>query len=278
MKTQPMSVGVAPGTVTMLLTGPTAPPESTAVSVVGCENPARVRRQRYLLYPPGKFVRGMKAAVTRTASRVRRALDPYETIESLKGTLGIVLAPYGNRTPDPSYEMVAATKTRVYCTRRPERGPGYREHETLAYDPEGRSHGINGLGAVPTDLQLMNTFTYTPVMSQWIPFQQGGWSPAPWTPPNGVASDAPQNRGWTTPLAGLDATTTTVPTAPNAPVDPATAAVNELRRHQDRMYLLGIVSAAAVASTAVINMFRFSQERKASRTAMSGAKRRRRRK
>lgn len=313
---QPTAVGVAPGTTTVLLTGPTA----ASQSVVGCENPARAARQRYLLYPPGKFVQGVQEAAT----RIKTVLDPYGSIEALRGAgrrtrrrLGIVTAPYGDRSPYPSYELVAATKDygpTAYCTKRPERGPNYRWQQTSAYEPEDRNHGINGvgshakgllcklaglgcptppnLGAVPTDMQLSTQYGYTPVVSQWIPFKQGAYSPAPWTPPAGRA--APTDPAYMTPwgkyarsgIAGPVAAVTT--NADGTPMDPATAAVEELKMHQDRMYMLGIVSAAAVASTALINVFRYGAERRDARKrygktaaepspVMSGTRRRRRR-
>ena len=75
--------------------------------------------------------------------------------------------------------------------------------------------------------------------------------------------------------------------APPTP-DLPTATLQVLQMHQDRMYLLGIVSAAAVASTALVNVFRYSAERRDTRKkqahtrvaaepapVMSGARRRR---
>jgi hypothetical protein len=287
----PMSVGVAPGTTTMTLAGPVG-------ETVGCENPARVARQRYWLYPPGKFVAG----VQRAGARIRTVMDPYGSIEALRGglgrvfgrrrrgDLGIVLAPYGDRSPNPSYEMVSATKDfgpGTYCTKRPERGPGFRWWETSAYEPDSAAGGINGtLGAVPTDLQLATQYDHTPVISQWIPFTQGLWSPAPWIPPQGQpATYGPafmtrRGRGF----AGLgDADDVVAP----PPLDPISASLLEQRRHQDRMFLLGIISAGAVASTALINVFRYGVEKRTRRRgtavaaepapSISGFRRRRRR-
>lgn len=372
---QPTAVGVAPGTTTVLLTGPTA----AGNGVVGCENPARAAQQRYYLFPPGKFVDGVQrsatmiqagptssatpapaasftrraasaeAFTTAAATRVKRVLDPYGTIESLKGALGsvrrrrhvfhenfrvasrqevnsalgIVLAPYGDRSPHPSFEMVAATKDfgpQAYCTRRPERGPNYRQAQTAAYEPEDRNHSINGprlgrlaqftcriagvgcppnLGAVPTDMQLSTQYGYTPVVSQWIPMKEGAYSPAPWVPPHGrpTSNDpafmTPWGKGaapaYRRPgIAGPVADVATDNAGVVTPMDPATAAVHELKMHQDRMYMLGILSAGAVASTALVNVFRYAAERRDARRAktkvaaepapsISGARRRRRR-
>lgn len=370
---QPTAVGVAPGTTTVLLTGPTA----AGNGVVGCENPARAAQQRYYLFPPGKFVDGVQRAstmiqtgpaaeaspaptasftrraasaeafTTAAATRVKRVLDPYGTIEALKGTLsgatrrghvfrenfrvasrqevnsalgalGIVLAPYGDRSPYPSFEMVAATKDfgpQAYCTDRPERGPNYRQDRTSAYEPNGvlgrlarftcRTAGVGcptpGMGAVPTDMQLSTQYGYTPVMSQWIPMKEGAYSPAPWAPPHGRptpndpafmtpwgkgAAPAYRRPGIAGPMANvLGAETATADGAP--PMDPATAAVHELKMHQDRMYMLGILSAGAVASTALINVFRYATERRDARRkktrvdaeptpSISGSRRRRR--
>jgi hypothetical protein len=140
-------------------------------------------------------------------------------------------------------------------------------------------------------MQLSTQYGYTPVMSQWIPFTQGAYSPAPWTPPAGRA--APTDPAYMTPwgkyarsgMAGPVGDVT--PPATSAPLDPAMAAVEELKRHQDRIYMLGIISAAAVASTALVNVFRYGAERREKRRygrtaaepapAISGARRRRRR-
>jgi hypothetical protein len=285
----PLSVGVSPGTTTMVLAGPIG-------ETVGCENPARAARQRYLMFPPGKYV-AAAAALQNAGGRIKRVLDPYGTIEGLNGAvrrrwwqrrqrnLGIVLAPNGDRSPHPSYELVASGKDfgpSAYCTRRPERGPNYRESTTSMYPSEMRNHG---LGAVPTDMQLATQAGYTPVMSSWIPFKQGMWSPTPWIPPQGQPATygpafmTPHGRGFAGPVGDV------VPSA-TAPVDPATAAVHELQRHQERMYWLGILSAGAVASTALVNVFRYSAERKDARkrygktaaepaAMISGARRRR---
>lgn len=300
----PMSVGVAPGTTTMRLAGP-------ATETVGCENPARIAQQRAALYPPGKFVAGVQTAVatmTDAGNRIRTVLDPYGSIEALRGglgrvfkrkshvfredNLGIVLAPYGDRSPYPSSEIVSATKDYgpgVYCTNRPSRGPGYRWQETSAYEPDG---SLGGLGNSPTDLQLATQYGYTPVSGQWLPGKNGAWSSLPWVPPSGAPSAAPQNQGIMTRLAGVVAHRTqrlgdAADDAGVVTADPATATLQELQRHQDRMYMLGIVSAAAVASTALINVFRYSSEKKDRRrygktaaepnAMISGARRRRRR-
>jgi hypothetical protein len=312
-QTHPTSVGVAPGTTTIVLAGPTT----------GCENPARIARQRQMLYPPGKIPAGLPPmptswqgyqggpnyaapaptatkppraggtaaveAVRNAVTRVQTVLDPYGTIESLKGVianretrLGMVLAPNGDRSPHPSSEIVAVGKTTAgpmaYCTRRPERGPGYREAQTWQYEGEGP------LGAVPTDLQLATQRGYTPVFSQWAPGKAGAaYSPLPWTPPTGsprstLPGDPPGYvQGYMTQLAGPRMTwlgadgepTVTSPLAPAAAApteyNAGQAAVEELRRHQDRMYSLGILSAAAVAMTAMINVFRYMDDKRTAR-------------
>ncbi|MBK7823016.1 MAG: hypothetical protein IPJ61_18705 [Tessaracoccus sp.] len=308
-QTLPRSVGVAPGTTTLVLSGPT----------VGCENPARVARQRQMLYPPGKVNVGLPPApagwqagpaatmatattaarppraggtqaveaVRNAVTRVQNVLDPYGTIESLKGViasretrLGLVLAPEGDRSPYPSSEIVAVGKTTAgpsaYCTRRPERGPNFRENQTWQYEHEG-------LGAVPTDLQLATQRGYTPVFSQWAPGKTGAYSPLPWIPPTGsprstLPGDPPGYvQGYMTQLAGPRMTmlgadgepTVTSPlaptTAPPAEYNAGQAAVEELKRHQDRMYSLGILSAAAVAMTAMVNVFRYMDDKRTAR-------------
>lgn len=310
-QTLPTSVGVAPGTTTLVLAGPT----------VGCENPARVARQRQMLYPPGKISVGLPPmpaswqagptasmtsaptatrppraggtqaveAVRNAVTRVQTVLDPYGTLESLKGVianretrLGMVLAPDGDRSPYPSSEIVAVGKTTAgptaYCTRRSERGPNFRENQTWQYE------GERNLGAVPTDLQLATQRGYTPVFSQWAPGKSGAaYSPLPWIPPTGsprstLPGDPPGYvQGYMTQLAGPRVTmlgadgepTVTSPLAPTAAApaeyNAGQAAVEELKRHQDRMYSLGILSAAAVAMTALVNVFRYMDDKRVAR-------------
>lgn len=305
-QTLPASVGVAPGTTTIVLAGPT----------VGCENPARIARQRQMLYPPGKVnalpsvsanyampapaptlatrpprAGGAQAveAVRNAVTRVQTVLDPYGTLESLKGVianretrLGMVLAPDGDRSPYPSSEIVAVGKTTAgptaYCTRRSERGPNFRENQTWQYE------GERSLGAVPTDLQLATQRGYTPVLSQWAPSTSGAaYSPLPWIPPTGssrstLPGDPPGYvQGYMTQLAGPRVTmlgadgepTVTSPLAPaaTAPTEynAGQAAVEELKRHQDRMYNLSILSAAAVAMTALVNVFRYMDDKRVAR-------------
>lgn len=307
-QTAPASVGVAPGTTTLVLAGPTT----------GCEQPARIAYQQRRLYPPGKpnaapftptscamyasvptatataattpvlTTRPPRAdavhavtAVRNAVTRVRTVLDPYGTIESLKGVfanretrLGIVLAPEGDRSPYPSSEIVAVGKTtagpQAYCTRRPERGPNFRESQTRQYG--GDAH----LGAVPTDLQLATQYGYTPVLSQWAPGKTGAYSPLPWIPPTGsprstLPGDPPAYvQGYMTQLAGpqtahfgADGGPPAVASIPE--YNAGQAAVDELKRHQDRMYVMGILSAAAGVATALVSVFRYTDDRRTTR-------------
>jgi len=279
----PSSVGVAPGTTTAALNG------LSPWNYVNCDNsPARVALQKMRDSPPGKYPSSM-GPMTRG-----RWWSPYETIESLRGgirrglgrALGIVVTPF---------EYVAAGKNRNYCTSAPGRGPDYT----------GAGGTLMGLGAIPTDFDLAKQYGSTPMMHQWIPFNEGTFTTPPFIQPTGNWGPNPKiNTGiWAPPLAGPrairlgdgddvdiveqpnDGTTPSI--VPMVPMDAGTAAVLELKRHQDRMFQLGILSAVAVASTALINVFRYNAERRdvrkrSTRVAaepnpvISGARRRRR--
>lgn len=280
----PLSVGVAPGTTTFTLAGPVG-------EVVPCESAERARYERMRLFPPQKgalapFTPSPPAApsagrpprrspdsrvstnVRAAAARVKRVLDPYGTFETMKGTLGrvqrrrnlgIVLAPYGDTSPNMSYEIVASTKDfATECASAPGRGPNYRWNETSAYETD-----TGELGAIPTDFQLSTVYGYTPVKSQWARFKQGTWSPLPWIPPQGQPA-AYMPRYMTPPLAGPQTLRQGDGTVPAA-TDPAQAVTDVLVQHNERMFRVGLISAAAVASTALINVFRYSAERRDAR-------------
>lgn len=256
------AVGVAPGTTTFQLAGPQA-------SVL-CDDGARTSYQRMREYPPWKL-RAVQAA-----QRMRQVLDPYGTIESLKGLAA------------PLVQIVQAGAGAATCApnQRPSAVNDYRADETTDYGFQTTDHSpYGGLGrpGAPTDLELSKIWGYTPWISGWIPFKEGNWAPAPWTPPDGGYGQLAGPRA-----ARLGDTVDNVVTPPQIPLDPATATLQTLQMHQDRMYLLGIISAAAVASTALVNVFRYSAERRDVRKrhtrvaaepapSISGARRRHRR-
>lgn len=327
----PTKVGVATGTTTMLLAGP-----KMQVHPRCDDDPDRRMLQKLHLWPPGKYRAKLptvaemadgsgnaapNAGVVATSHASRDGfLNPYASIETLKGPqsggffarlknklgLGIVLAPYGDRSPNPSVEMTAAGRRLTpTCTGgRGHRGPSYRDdyqgNSTVAYRPMGDDYvnsgelgrmnlagpigtvfpetsggrvypqpsprivASQGPSSMPTDTQLSTEYGYTPVIQQWVPFKQGNY-PAPWTPPNGLPAPAA--------LAGptmsfgragfREAAEGGTPLPPEArAIDPAAATIEVLRQHQDRMFSLGIISAAAVAGTALINVFRYSNERR----------------
>lgn len=212
-----MRVGVAPGTTTFQLAGPQA--------VVCDADASRVAYQRMREYPP------WKVTAARAFQRVRQVLDPYGTIESLKG-LG--------ETRWQGMVRPNADKATCVMDERPSRVNDYRAGETTAYGFQVTDDNPYGELAGPRVSRL------------------------------GDAVVAP----------------------PAVPLDPASATLQTLQMHQDRMYLLGIISAAAVASTALVNVFRYSTERRETRKrgghthtrvaaepapSISGARRRRRR-
>lgn len=290
----PLRVGVAPGTTTLVL-GATAdiPPSPPA-----CENPSKVSLQRLLFNPPGKqqLLMPFKATPVQTSfqattptAQVMKVKVPYSTIENLSGgRLGYLVTPVGyNKGGPTSGQIVAVGRTRPPCVQTLRQGPPEPTYTRML----GCGVGCSNLGATPTDIQLSTQYFNTPVISQWAPFKDGTWAPLPWSPPTGksIATDY----GYMSPaLAGPRATRRgalgeelpaplllTPPTiAPTTPTDVASAALEEMRRHQDRSYALSAISAAAVASTALINILRHLRESRRSRRStepMSGSRRRR---
>lgn len=301
------TVGVAPGTTTFQLTGPTM----ATATVTACDDtPERVFWQRKRLWPAGKYrVAPPTVAAMAVGGGNRQILDPYASIEALKGPpsgirrkatqamavvkqslgrlgqgLGLVVAPYGDRSPQPSVEMTAAGRNMWPTCRggRSTKPNDYQGTHTSAYMHDG-GIGLDNMGlagpsasfiaagqpsyggtytsdgpsSMPTDTQLAPMRTYTPIIQQFVPFKAGNW-PAPWRPPGGpVMLAGPQVRLLGTAEGDGD--------APATPVDPARATLDALIAHQDKMYGIAMLSAAAVASTALINVFRYSNERRESR-------------
>jgi len=248
----PNKVGVAPGTTTFSLGRPW--------SFLRDDSSTRVAFQKQRLYPAGKY----PADPDNRASRWR-GWTPYRALKgALRGALGIVVTPF---------EYTAALKNRNYFDSAPGHGPAYAgSGGTLL----GRARRT--LGAIPTDFQLATVYGNTPVMHSWIPFKQGTFTTPPFVQPDGNWGPNPLiNSGiWAAPLQPLsgpgrgfglgdgdivEQPTNPIPGTGTGPIDPGTAAVLELKRHQERMYMLGIVSALAVASTAAINVFRYRAER-----------------
>lgn len=233
----PNKVGVASGTTAFTLGAPWG--------YLRDDSPSRVAFQLRRLYPPGKC----PSDPDNRASRWR-GWSPYRALKGvLRGALGIVVTPF---------EYTAALKDRNYFYSAPGRGPDYA-------GPGGTLMGGRGLGAIPTDFQLATVYGDTPVMHSWIPFKQGVFTTPPFIQPDGDWGPNPIiNRGiWAPPLQPLAGPLGDVVEQPGdaTPViDPGTAAVIELKRHQERMYMLGIVSAVAVAATAAVNVFRYRDE------------------
>jgi hypothetical protein len=229
------TVGVAPGTTTIQL---------------GDCNPAQARKQRKLFFKAAQVLLATK-------QRIGRWFNPYATVEDLKGGLGIVLAPHGDVSPSPYAEVVMATKNYgpgAYC------GTGDKQYYT--HGSPAMYHDT--LGAVPSDLQLSRVFGFMPFMNGGlIPFKETAWSPPPWYPPHG-RRDANAIMPVAPPLAGPVGEIVPADGVPSAsvPFDAGQAAVAELKRHQDRQFALSVVSTLAIASTAMIGIFKHLQEQR----------------
>lgn len=219
--------------------------------------------------------------------RMAIAYSPYETIESLKGVRGFwsrMLGSYrvpgramttyptapglgyilntGPTANGQSYAEIVQTSKNY--------GPGsycgtydklYHTRGTRGFYYDSQVGG--GLGRIPSDLQLSRIRGYTPVVSSWIPFVGQTWAPPPWVPPNGtwtpdgIRPVGPMISKLQMPLAGPIGEE--VPTTP-VTYDAGQAAVAELKRHQDRVFALSVVSTLAIASTAVINVFKHLED------------------
>lgn len=303
-------VGVAPGTTAFALNG---------TQYVDC--PADAARIDVLKIPTNPGYRNPpKGAAVQTAAnalrRVQRALSPYGTFENMSGALGrglgIVLAPYGDISPEPPGEIAATMQNwRTRC------GPN---------DPQFNTRGeagyyYDGLAGVapPGDLEMSRIYGYTPVVNSWVPFKKLTWTMAPWVPRSGYEGQGyptigPALRGaadswsasgvafyqtmtqnmrwaWSALLTstGLgDATSVSAEIGPIT-LDPAQEAVLELKKHQERVFMLSTISTAAIAMTTGIGLIKFLRdERRAkkggkatehatSALPISGARRRRRR-
>ena len=118
---------------------------------------------------------------------------------------------------------------------------------------------LRGLGAIPTDFDIAKVRGYLPVNSGWVTTKQG-YQTGPWLPPHGLYPDNP-NRV-VTPLNGLGYYYPDQVGYPsNAPIPGSNAAsvedvVATMVAHNDRLLALTIVSTAAVATSAILTVFR----------------------
>lgn len=251
-----------------------------------------------------------------TASMEGPVRSFFQRVKSRLG-LGLVLAPYGDISPQ-LYSEIADIENNVHYQCAPF-DPQYnqRGESGFYYDtPLGHGfakHGIVGQALAgstpPTDLQLSRIYGYVPVVNsgagvpgRYIDRPGETWTAAPYMPPNG---GGPYGT-WGPPLRGARrgviariknalnlgdaplpeggiAPEDLPPGAGANPNDPSSLALRALNKHQDRMFLLGIVSTGAVAITTAHNLLKDRRKRSGSGHAvtsavtstMSGARRRR---
>lgn len=142
------------------------------------------------------------------------------------------------------------------------------------YDKQYHERGNPGmyydtqLGRIPSDLELSRSWGFVPMTSGVASFRQQAWAPLPWVArigtwtPEGIRPWAPPFKdGRVLRGVGQEIVEDVAP----APMDPAQAAVFELKRHQDRVFALSVVSAIAIASTAMINVFKYMEEKRAAK-------------
>lgn len=175
------------------------------------------------MWPP--VTRKAKRNAKKAAKAHSRAYSPYPTIADLKGSgLGFVLAPWEiNRTlPNgPPYLKPF--------------DPGYyqRGEMDLYYDTQ--------LGAIPTDAELGPNECYTPVQSGWINAKEG-FVPPPWVPPHGWRP-VPAQYGPPTSLDG-------------AQLSDFGGALEELVKHQKKMFYISLISTTAIVAVAIANVWK----------------------
>lgn len=210
-------------------------PGTTTIQLGDC-SPAMAQKQ----------ARAMNKIATFTTAAVKRAarwFNPYGTMEDLRGMYRVP----GRRPPLGlvlNNEPIMAGKDYPYAC-------GDYDKQYHQYGEPGLFYDTS-LGGTPTDLQLSRVFG-------WMPFVQG------------YASSRPQLAGPVGEIVPAEG----APTAPAAPFDAGQAAVAELKRHQDRQFALSVVSTLAIASTAMIGIFKHLQEQrmaKRNRTSSTAAK------
>jgi hypothetical protein len=156
-------------------------------------------------------------------------------------------------------------------------GTGWEINRTLPggypylppFDPQYYRRGETGLyydtplGAIPTDAEIGPNECYTPVQSAWIYAKEGFIAP-PYIPPHGWR---PVTRPYGPPTAPLGQPFP--PQEGNIGPESAVAdvlasqAINELSRHQRRLFFLTALSTTAIVAVASINIFRaIRQERR----------------
>lgn len=152
--------------------------------------------------------------------------------------LGVILAPYGANSPY-GWGTEIAQAVGGKGTYLPQAGNGYprvdRAHNTRGapgyyYDTQ--------LGAIPTDAELATGRCYTPVSSGWINSKQG-YVPGPWR----FGWDPAGSYGPQTSLSGLR----------DATADDVLAAMNA---HNQRVFMLSVVSTVAVSISALFALYR----------------------
>jgi hypothetical protein len=271
-------------------------------ALVSTAEPSAARRVVAAFSPYGTF-ESMKGASV--GSRLRQLLRRHTN-------LGIVLSPHGDISP-LMYSEISATMQNIHYQCGPF-DPQYTQNGEAGYyydTPLGSAKstwqrwkakwfGAPGLGNVspPSDLQLSRIYGYTPQMSSYVPFQNVTWTIAPWTPPNGGSGSmypviGPALRGarrqvsrWRSLFGDTPPADTATETFVETTVSPAQAALNELRRHQDRLFTLSVASTAAIVGGFLLSVIKDRREvRRNSRKAtsetpaitpmISGARRRR---
>lgn len=180
------SVGVAPGTTTIRLDGPSCPPTV---------------QSGYSWLPAGSA-----ATTTARPSSQGHFLNPYADVVALKGDgLGMVLSPYGQVPNAYPWEI-----NRTGPNNAPQLTPldyqyNQRGETGFYYDTQlGDGDLGDDLGVIPTDAEMGRNLCYTPVHTGWVYGKEADgqryYYPGPWSPPNGWQPTGP-DRQWAPPVA-----------------------------------------------------------------------------
>jgi hypothetical protein len=148
--------------------------------------------------------------------------------------LGIVLTPFGKVPGAYPWEIAKTVNGRwgQYL------GPLDRQHYTHGEAGYYYDSPLGGLGAIPTDAELGPARCATPVHSGWIESNQG-YLPPPWVPPGRY-----DPAGAYGPAISL-----------------GEIVVDQVERHNQRMFQIGLWTALAATTVAVIHILRYTKGR-----------------
>jgi hypothetical protein len=163
--------------------------------------------------------------------------------------LGVILTPYG---ADTSHGWYAETTMARGGQGRylPQPGPHPRVDRFHNTRGEVGFYYDSQLGAIPTDAELAKVYQcYTPVASGWINTKQG-YIPPPWR----FGWDPAGKYGPQTSLSGVAGARAQL--ADDAPQPTAADVLAAMNAHNQRVFMLSVVSTVAVSISALFAFYR----------------------